>query len=61
MRGARNGFDRGVTLAGSANPPLRTPYGSDTVAAIEAKNAFVAGELAQWREVSFSTDFAVGA
>lgn len=50
-----------VTLAGSANPPLRMPYGSDTVAAIEAKNAFVAGELAQWREVSVSTDFAVGA
>ena len=50
-----------LTLAGSANPPLRMPYGSDTVAAIEAKNAFVAGELAQWREVSVSTDFAVGA
>ncbi|SEM60632.1 NADP-dependent 3-hydroxy acid dehydrogenase YdfG [Bosea lupini] len=50
-----------VTLAGSTNPPLRMPYGSDTVAAIEAKNAFVAGELAQWREVSVSTDFAVGA
>jgi len=50
-----------VTLAGSANPPHRMPYGSDTVAAIEAKNAFVAGELAQWREVSVSTDFAIGA
>lgn len=50
-----------VTLARSANPPLRMPYGSDTVAAIESKNAFVAGELAQWRDISVSTDFAVGA
>ncbi|MDR6873624.1 NAD(P)-dependent dehydrogenase (short-subunit alcohol dehydrogenase family) [Bosea sp. BE125] len=50
-----------LTLAGSANPPLRMPYGSDTVAAIEAKNAFVAGELALWREASISTDFAVAA
>ncbi|HEY5793527.1 MAG TPA: oxidoreductase [Bosea sp. (in: a-proteobacteria)] len=50
-----------VTLAGSAHPPLRMPYGSDTVAAIETKNAFVAGELAQWREVAVSTDFTDGA
>ncbi|MBX9910803.1 MAG: SDR family NAD(P)-dependent oxidoreductase [Beijerinckiaceae bacterium] len=50
-----------VALAGSANPPLRMPYGSDAVAAIEAKNAFVSGELARWREVSVSTDFGDGA
>ncbi|WP_213979974.1 oxidoreductase [Sphingomonas sp. dw_22] len=47
-----------VQLVGEANPPLRMPFGSDTVAAIEAKNAFVAGELAQWRTLAVSTDFA---
>ena len=31
------------------NPPLRLPLGSDTVERIEAKNAFVAKELAEWR------------
>ena len=46
-----------VTLGGSPDAPLRMPYGSDTVAAIEAKNAFVAKELAAWRAVSVSTDF----
>jgi len=46
-----------VALGGVADAPLRMAYGSDTVAAIEAKNAFVAGELAQWRGVSVSTDF----
>jgi NAD(P)-dependent dehydrogenase (short-subunit alcohol dehydrogenase family) len=46
-----------VELAGNAQAPLRMPFGSDTVAAIEAKNAFVASELAKWREVSVSTDF----
>ncbi|RVT91140.1 oxidoreductase [Sphingomonas crocodyli] len=48
-----------VALVASENPPLRMPYGSDTVAAIEAKNAFVAGELAQWRDAAVATDFAV--
>jgi hypothetical protein len=33
------------------------PFGSDTVARIEAKNASVAEELARWRELSLSTDF----
>lgn len=46
-----------VALGGSPDAPLRMPYGSDTVAAIEAKNAFVAEELAIWRTVSVSTDF----
>jgi NAD(P)-dependent dehydrogenase (short-subunit alcohol dehydrogenase family) len=46
-----------VELGGNPDAPLRMPYGSDTVAAIEAKNAFVAGELAAWRQVSVSTDF----
>jgi NAD(P)-dependent dehydrogenase (short-subunit alcohol dehydrogenase family) len=46
-----------VELGGNPDAPLRMPYGSDTVAAIEAKNAFVAEELAAWRHVSVSTDF----
>lgn len=39
------------------NPPLRMPFGSDTVATIEEKNAFVAEELKKWRTVAISTDF----
>jgi len=46
-----------VELAGSKTPPLRLPLGSDSVAAIEDKNAFVARELTTWRTVSVSTDF----
>lgn len=46
-----------VELGGNPEAPLRMPYGSDTVAAIEAKNAFVAQELAAWRRVAVSTDF----
>ncbi len=46
-----------VELAASKSAPLRLPLGSDTVAAIEAKNAFVAKELADWRAVATSTDF----
>lgn len=49
-----------MTLADVENPPLRMPFGSDTVAAIEAKNAFVAGELKAWRELAVSTDFPAG-
>jgi hypothetical protein len=33
------------------------PLGSDTVERIEAKNASVAKELAEWRAVATSTDF----
>jgi hypothetical protein len=40
------------------NPPLRLPLGSDTVERIETKNAFVARELAEWRMLATSTDFA---
>lgn len=47
-----------MALVASANPPLRLPLGSDTVAAIEAKNASVAEELAAWRDLAVSTDFA---
>jgi len=46
-----------ITLAHSANPPLRMPFGSDTVGAIETKNDYVARELAEWRELAVSTDF----
>ncbi|KRE05800.1 short-chain dehydrogenase [Bosea sp. Root381] len=46
-----------IALGGNPDAPLRMPYGSDTVAAIEAKNAFVAEELAAWRQVAVSTDF----
>ena len=49
-----------ITLAHSDNPPLRMPCGSDTVAAIEKKNAGVAEELAAWRELAVSTDFPAG-
>jgi NAD(P)-dependent dehydrogenase (short-subunit alcohol dehydrogenase family) len=48
-----------IALASEANPPLRMPYGSDTVAVIEAKNAFVAAELSAWRDIAVSTDFPV--
>ncbi|TDR89257.1 oxidoreductase [Enterovirga rhinocerotis] len=46
-----------VELGGRPDAPLRMPYGSDTVAAIEAKNVSVAEGLATWREVAVSTDF----
>lgn len=52
-------FAKGIVkLVNAPNPPLRLPFGSDAVAAIEAKNAAVAAELAAWRELSVSTDFA---
>jgi NAD(P)-dependent dehydrogenase (short-subunit alcohol dehydrogenase family) len=47
-----------LALVNAPEPPLRMPFGSDTVARIEAKNASVAEELARWRELSLSTDFA---
>lgn len=46
-----------VDLAGVKSPPLRLPLGTDAIAAIEAKNALVAQELAAWRAVAASTDF----
>jgi NAD(P)-dependent dehydrogenase (short-subunit alcohol dehydrogenase family) len=46
-----------VSLAGNPAAPLRMPFGSDTVAAIEAKHAFVAAELERWRSLAVSTDF----
>jgi NAD(P)-dependent dehydrogenase (short-subunit alcohol dehydrogenase family) len=46
-----------VDLASAANPPLRLPLGSDTVAAIEAKHRADAAILADWRKVAVSTDY----
>lgn len=48
-----------VDFADAANPPVRLPLGSDTVAAIEAKHMADAEIVAKWRAVSVSTDFAV--
>ena len=47
-----------VILAHAENPPLRMPFGTDTLARIEQKNAYVANEIAEWRELAASTDFA---
>ena len=46
-----------VDFADAADPPVRLPLGSDTVAAIEAKHLGDAAILAQWSSVSISTDF----
>lgn len=45
-----------LQLADAERPPLRLPLGSDTVARIRAKHAFVEGELAAWLAVAQSTD-----
>jgi NAD(P)-dependent dehydrogenase (short-subunit alcohol dehydrogenase family) len=50
-----------ITLVNAPNPPVRMPFGSDAVQMIETKSAKVAAELAQWRELAVSTDFAAGA
>ena len=46
-----------IDFAEVADPPVRLPLGSDTVAAIEAKHASDATILDQWRSISVSTDF----
>ena len=45
-----------MTVVDAADPPLRMPFGGDTVRRIETKNAFVAQELARWRDFAVSTD-----
>ena len=50
-----------ITLANADNPPLRMPFGTDTLAAISEKNASVAREVETWRKLSESTDFPVEA
>jgi NAD(P)-dependent dehydrogenase (short-subunit alcohol dehydrogenase family) len=47
-----------VTLVDAPHPPLRLPLGTDTLAAIAAKNAYVTEETQAWRDLSASTDFA---
>jgi NAD(P)-dependent dehydrogenase (short-subunit alcohol dehydrogenase family) len=47
-----------ITLVDAPNPPLRLPLGTDTLAAIAAKNAYVTQEMDAWRTLSASTDFA---
>jgi NAD(P)-dependent dehydrogenase (short-subunit alcohol dehydrogenase family) len=47
-----------VTLVDASNPPLRLPLGTDTLAAIAAKNAYVEQETQTWQALSASTDFA---
>jgi NAD(P)-dependent dehydrogenase (short-subunit alcohol dehydrogenase family) len=47
-----------MDLVRHPKPPMRLALGSDAVAAIEAKNAFVGGEIDAWRAVSTSTNFA---
>lgn len=46
-----------VAFADVPEPPVRMPFGSDTVAAIEAKHASDVAIIKQWREISVSTDF----
>ena len=46
-----------ITLVNAPNPPLRMHFGTDTLARVEAKNAFVAQEMAAWRDLAASTDF----
>ena len=47
-----------MTLVDALDPPLRLPLGTDTLAAIAAKNAYVEQEMETWRDLSASTDFA---
>ncbi|EEA01723.1 short-chain dehydrogenase/reductase SDR [Burkholderia sp. H160] len=47
-----------ITLVDAPNPPLRLPLGTDTLAAIAAKNAYVTQETDAWKSLSASTDFA---
>jgi hypothetical protein len=46
-----------VALVNAEHSSVRLPLGRDTIAVIEKKNAFVARELAEWRQLAESTDF----
>jgi NAD(P)-dependent dehydrogenase (short-subunit alcohol dehydrogenase family) len=46
-----------LTLVDASNPPLRLPLGTDTLAAIAAKNAYVTQETEAWKALAASTDF----
>lgn len=47
-----------LAVVNAEKPPLRMPFGSDTVSVLETKNASVAKELDAWRDLALSTDFA---
>jgi NAD(P)-dependent dehydrogenase (short-subunit alcohol dehydrogenase family) len=47
-----------IKMVEMGNLPLRMPFGSDTIAAIADKNAFVAAENARLHDLAVSTDFA---
>jgi len=47
-----------LVLADSAQPPVRLQLGSDTVARVRSKNAFVEKEMGEWLDVALSTDHA---
>lgn len=47
-----------LKLVDAPTPPLRLPLGTDTLAAIAAKNEYVTQETEIWKELSGSTDFA---
>ncbi|MCP1485281.1 NAD(P)-dependent dehydrogenase (short-subunit alcohol dehydrogenase family) [Pseudomonas fluorescens] len=48
-----------LALVNAPNPPQRLAMGSDTVAIVGEKNRLVEAELAEWKELSISTDFKV--
>jgi NAD(P)-dependent dehydrogenase (short-subunit alcohol dehydrogenase family) len=48
-----------ITLVDARNPPQRLPLGTDTLAAIAAKNAYVTEETEAWKVLSASTDFSL--
>ena len=45
-----------LQLVNAEDPPLPMPFGSDAIRRFEAKNAFVAQELARRRDFAVSTD-----
>lgn len=47
-----------IQLTSMTDPPLRLQLGSDALARVAKKNAFVSAEMDRWRELSVSTDFA---
>ncbi len=46
-----------VTLVDAETPPLRMPFGTDTLKAIKEKNDYVVTETLAWEALSGSTDF----
>jgi len=46
-----------ITLVDAEQPPLRMPFGTDTLKAIKDKNAYVMTETQAWETLAGSTDF----